>query len=569
MSKGIEGETDMKMALRLLLVLTMLFVAACGNSKESNEQQLTEEATTSKAPIIVRIASGDANTNWDNMESEIGKLINEKTGISLEFDFPRGESDAERFALMIASGDFPDLVMPKENVKQLVDAKALLDLRPLIEEHAPNIMKVYGEYINRLVYSATDNSIYTLPLNGVGQAQLEAGGSFQLQHQALEELEYPEIKTVKDYEEAIKAYIEKSPITEDGLPRLGLSLNGGAAHALVSVTIPAIYATGAPYDGEFYVDQENYDVMLHYQRPEERAYFRWLNHMNDIGLLDKESFTHTYEQYKAKIASGRVIGTIGQDWNDDAAAQNILKAEGKYEATYARFPVTLNVNDKNTLFQATGFIAEYGVGITVDAADPIAIIKFLDYLASDQGQVLVNWGIEGIHYKIDENGKRVIPAEVLERKLSDADSFQKQTGIGNYFMSARYGDGMLDPTGNYYTTNFPEQIAVAYSEADLKTLSAYNAAMYKDLWPAESDFLERAYGAGWMIDFDPSSEANVILQKAQALVKNYIPQVILAKPKQFDTIYDEFLAELEKIGVEKMNAEFSQLIKDRVKMWSN
>ncbi len=559
----------MKMALRLLLVLTLLLVAACGSSKESNEQQEIDEVPTSKAPLIVQIASGDVNSNWDNMESDIGKLIKIKTGISLEFDFPQGESNTELFALMIANGEYPDLVMPMENVNQLVDAKVLLDLRPLIEEHAPNIMKVYGEYINRLVYSATDNSIYTLPINGVGQAQLEAGGSFQIQHQVLEELGYPYIKTVKDYEEAIKAYIEKSPTTEEGLPRLGLSLNGGVSHMLVSVTNPAIYATGAPYDGEFYVDQETYDVMLHYQRPEERAYFHWLNHMNDIGLLDKESFTHTYEQYKAKIASGRVIGTIDQDWNDDAAAQNVLKAEGKYGATYAKFPITLNENDKNALFQGTGLIAGNGVGITIDAADPVATIKFLDFLASDEGQVLVNWGIEGIHYNIEENGKRVIPVDIFDLKINEADSFQKQTGIGNYFLSARYGDGVLDPTGNYYTTNFPEQIAAAYSEADLKTLSAYNAATYKDLWPAESDFPERAYGAGWMIDFDPASEANVIFQKCQDLVKEYIPKIILAKPKQFDIIYDEFLAELEKIGVETMNAEFSQLIKDHVNMWSN
>ena len=457
--------------------------------------------------------------------------------------------------------------MPKGNTNKLVDAGALLDLRPLLEEHAPNLMKVYGEYINRLVYSSTDDSIYTLPLDGVGQTYFESGGGFQLQHQVLESLGYPEINTVKDYENAIKTYIEQNPTTEDGQPRLGLSLNGGEWQILISVTNPAFYATGAPDDGEYYVNQENYEVMMHYQRAEEREYFRWLNHMNDIGLLDPESFIQKYDQYKSKIASGRVLGIIDQDW-DYAEAENALKAEGKFGATYARFPVTLDETYQSAAFQGTGYLAGYGIGITVDAKDPVRIIKFLDYLASDEGQVLVNWGIEGVHYTVDADGKRSIPADVQDRKINDANNFKKETGIANYWLSARYGDGVLDPSGNYYTTNFPDQIVAGYSEADQKTLAAYGATTYKDLWPADDAFPERKYGAGWTINFDTASDANVIFQKSQDLMKKYIPKAILASPADFDKVYDEFMAELDKVGVSKMNEEYSKLIKERVEMWS-
>lgn len=558
-----------KMGLSLLLIMTMLFIAACGNSNNGGNSSSNNSANKGEStePITIRLASGDTNPDWDKMQSEIGKVLQEKTGITLEVESPVGGSDADMFALMVASDEYPDLVMPKGNVNKLVDAEALLDLRPLLEEYAPNIMKVYGEYIDRLVYSSTDDAIYTLPLDGVGHTYFEAGGGFQIQHQVLEELGYPEIKTVEDYENAIKTYLEKNPTTEDGQPRVGLSLNGGEWQILISVTNPAFYATGAPDDGEFYVNQDTYEVMMHYQRPEEREYFRWLNHMNDIGLLDPESFVQKYDQYKAKVASGRVLGIIDQDW-DYAEAENALKAEGKYDETYARFPVTLNESYKDASYMGTGYIAGYGVGITVDAKDPVRIIKFLDYLASDEGQVLVNWGIEGIHYTVDEDGKRVIPDEIQNRKVNDANNFKKETGIGNYWLSARYGDGVLDPTGNYYTTNFPEQYIARYSEADKKTLAAYGATTYKDLWPSDDEFEERAYGAGWTISFDTASDANVIFQKSQDLMKKYIPQAILADPADFDKIYDEFLAQLDKIGVDKMNAEYSQMIKDRVEMWS-
>jgi len=559
-----------KLGLSLLLVMTMLFLAACGSNNNTGSSNSGSNASGEEAslkPMTIRLASGDANPQWDNMQSDIGKLIKEKTGISVEQEFPVGGSDADMFALMVASDEYPDLVMPKGNVNKLVDAGALIDLRPLLEEHAPNIMKVYGEYINRLAYSAEDDAIYTLPLDGVGQTYFDAGGGFQIQHQVLEALGYPEIKTVKDYENAIKTYLEENPTTEDGQPRIGLSLNGGEWQILISVTNPAFYATGAPDDGEYYVDQDTYDVVMHYQRPEEREYFRWLNHMNDIGLLDKESFVQKYDQYKAKVASGRVLGIIDQDW-DYAEAENALKAEGRFNETYANFPVTLDETYKDASYMGTGYLASYGIGITVDAKDPVRIIKFLDYLASEEGQILVNWGIEGTHYTVDADGKRVIVPEYQDMKINDNNKFKKQTGIGNYFMSARYGDGVLDSTGNYFTTNFPEQIIAQYSEADKKTLAAYGKTVYKDFWPSGDEFKEREYGAGWTISFDTASEANVIFQKSQDIMKKYIPQAILAKPADFDKVYDEFMAELDKINVAKMNAEYSELIKKRVEMWS-
>ena len=73
----------------------------------------------------------------------------------------------------------------------------------------------------------------------------------------------------------------------------------------------------------------------------------------------------------------------------------------------------------------------YGVGITTNAKDPVRAIKFLDYLASEEGQVLTNWGIEGKQYNVVD-GKRIIPQDVNNKKINDAANFQKETGIGLY-----------------------------------------------------------------------------------------------------------------------------------------
>ena len=104
-----------------------------------------------------------------------------------------------------------------------------------------------------------------------------------------------------------------------------------------------------------------------------------------------------YDQYIAKIASGRVLGLIDQDW-DFQDGENALKAEGKFEYGYGHYPVTLTEEFKDTSFWPVGFSPGWGVGITVDCPDPVRAIKFLDFLASEEGQILDNWGIEGKHY---------------------------------------------------------------------------------------------------------------------------------------------------------------------------
>ncbi|MDF2837875.1 MAG: family 1 extracellular solute-binding protein, partial [Paenibacillus sp.] len=89
-----------------------------------------------------------------------------------------------------------------------------------------------------------------------------------------------------------------------------------------------------------------------------------------------------------------------------------------------------------------------------------------------------------------------------------------------------------------------------------------------DLWPANDAFPERKYGAAWTLPFETGSQANVIFQKTQDIMKKRIPEAILAKPADFDKVYDAFLKDLDDAGVAKLNEEFSQMVKDRVALWS-
>lgn len=567
----------MKKSTRLVaiffIIASLLTLAACGssnnggNTSPGNSSTNTEQGTGGDGalePITFSWFSADPVSNWNNMQDKVGQEITRRTGVTLQAQFAM---DQNAIPLMIASGDYPDLISPKGDAAKLVDAGALLDLRPLLEEHGQNILKVYGDYIDRLRWSKDDDAIYILPsLNAVDHQYMDIGGAFHIQHEALKATGYPELKTVKDYEETIKKFLEENPTTEDGQKRIGITFLADGWRILIGVTNPAFLTTGAPDDGEVYIDPETYEVTYHYRRPVEKEYFRWLNHINNIGLLDPEAFTQKEDQYKAKIATGRVVGVIDQDWGFQDAV-NSLKAEGKFEQTYAHFPITLTEEYKDHQLQSSGFMGGWGTGISVNCKDPVRAIKFLDFLASEEGQILINWGIEDEHYYYDEEGVRRIFPEVQERKNNDANAFAKETGIGFYHISARYGDGVKDSTGNYYTTTWPEQVIENYHEVEKETLAQYGVDRWIELWPQPEEFPVKAWGAAWDIPVPSDSEYAILAKRMEEITWQRIPQIILADPSEFDALWDAYMQELLDNGVEKMEDEFEQYVKERVELW--
>ncbi|MBR2567229.1 MAG: ABC transporter substrate-binding protein [Paenibacillus sp.] len=553
------------LSLSVSLTLSVNVLAGCSSDRERAGSENTREEGND--PVTFSFFGADANPNWNNMKDEVGREITKQTGVTLNAEFAVADP-SQRLALISASGDYPDMISPKGDLDKLVDAGAMLDLTDLIEEHAPNLKKLFGEQIKRLRYSNEDPSIYVIPTySSIDGVNFVAGSGFELQHRAVKEAGYPEINTVKDFEHVIRNYLEKYPVDEKGNPNIGLSLNADDWRIQITVTNPAAETTGKSGDGEYYIDPDTYEATYHFRTEGEKEYFQWLNHMYNTGLLDKESFVQKNDQYQAKIASGRVIGLTDVDWGY-GDGEKALKAEGKYDQTYGHYSVMLSEKYKDNRFQSTGFMSGWGVGITTACKDPVRAIQFLDFLASEQGQVLNNWGIEGKHYEI-QDGKRVVPADIQERIINDNIAFSRESGIGFYTnLGAHYGDGVKDSTGNYYTKNYPEQIVENYTVADKETLKAYNATTWMDLFPNEKDFPVKPWGAVWNISVPSDDEINIIANKVKDITWRQIPLAVMSKPEEFEAIWNDYQQMLIDAGVEKMEQGFTKYVQDRVKLWN-
>ncbi len=556
----------------LCFVMVITLLGGCKQSAEKETGVQKAESSTGKSdgaektPITFTYWSADTTAGQmdDGNKSPVSKKIAELSGVTVDKEFAVGDP-REMLAIMAASGEYPDFIYALEYSNIIVDAGGFIQLDELIEEYGPNIKKLYGDDLAHLKYSETDPHIYFLGLPNVGRVRYEPEAGFELQHAVLKELGYPKMETLQEFENAIKAYKDKYPQI-DGKPTIGLSLLADDWRIKITVTNPAVFATGGPDDGEWYYDSETGKAMLHLTRPEEKEYFRWLNHMNEIGLLDPESFVQKYDQYQAKIAEGRVLALADSNW-EYVDAETALVSAGKAERGYAMLPLVLDSSYKYADFRKTGYSGGYGIGITSSCKDPVAAIKFLDWMCSDEAQILARWGIEGEHYDIVD-GERFFNEETFQSWKNDVD-FATKTGIGIYSWPwPGYGDGAVDANGKNYGPIYKQNIIDTYSDAAKETLAAYGAEIWKDLYPGESEFEESQYGTLWEINIPTDTDAAIIMQKYDEITAKRIPAAVLAKPEEFDALWDQYLAELESAGIDQLEKEFNELIQGRLRLWN-
>ena len=466
-----------------------------GSAAEASSSGETADDADDKSPITFEYFNADGkNGNWDN---PVAKAITEATGVTLDVSYPvASQGDAkEDVALMIANDEYPDMIYAKGSATDLYQAGALIDMTDLIEKYGPNIKKMYGAELEKLKWSQDNPGIYQLSYAGVNQKTLTTGGSCQIQWAALKENDYKYPKTLDEYEKMIKSYLAAHPKTEDGLDMIGITMSASDWHWMITLGNPAgLIADASPDNGQWIIDDE-YNVHYKHVTDEEKEYFKWLCRMYNEGILDPNFATQTDDDYIAKVASGRVVAITDAEWHY-SQCEATLVADGKVDQTYVGLPVTLREDqvEKALLYQGT--TVGWGIGITKSCEDPVRAIKFLDYLCSDEGQILYHWGIEGENYFLDDNGQPYRTDEEVAKAQSDPD-YAKNTGIDNYTGFPIYGTGSYSEDGFPYTPTTKESVIANYNTAEKEGCEAMGFEMLTDMFAQPEEFDLLPYSALW------------------------------------------------------------------------
>ena len=143
-----------KKVLSLLLagLMTTSIFVGCGKKGDDNNSNASEEVD--KSPITFTIFSADLSEDIP-FTDDVAKKITELTGVTLKFEHPVA-GDTQAVPLMIASGEYPDLIYAKGDTSKLIDAGAIIKLDDYFEKSGDNLKALYGDQLNRLRYSSDD-----------------------------------------------------------------------------------------------------------------------------------------------------------------------------------------------------------------------------------------------------------------------------------------------------------------------------------------------------------------------------------------------------------------------------
>ncbi|CAM4491770.1 extracellular solute-binding protein [Paenibacillus tarimensis] len=545
----------------LVVSILMMLLAACSNSNNGPSHQepggtAKSSTTNENEPITLTYF---LNAPGDNVPEhfKLGDLITEKTGVTVKYERLVGEIE-QKLGVMIAGGEYPDMIYAGDRTSKLIDAGALLPLEDLIEEHAPTLKKLYEPYWDRI--KAADGHIYALP-NSVptGQPNRWVNAAFWIQKDVLKDAGYPKITTFDQYVEVLKAYAKKYPQIDgqDTVPFAILTYDW----RIFTLTTAMQFLAGGPNDSRAMVNPETGELNF-YQTDENvsKRYYEKLNEMWNEGLIDKEAFVMNYDQYLAKLSSGHVLGMHDQSWQFQDATQ-ALKQQGKLDRMYAPLQLTFDDSIPGDYLDVPSI--NYGIGwsMSVDNKDPVRTIKFIDQLATDEMQILRNWGVKDEDYKVDENGRFYRTEE--QRKWFEI-SENALGWDGKILWFYPNAAGTLPDGNNYMPGEQPEEIAAGYSDTDREILKAYGVKTYPELFnPANP---KRKYFPLWSIEL--TEDMKLFDQKLGDLNRKYPPQMVVAKSKdEFNAIWDEYVKAVNKLDVEGWMAYHTKHVKDRMDNW--
>ena len=541
-------------ALLLTAAMVAGLAAGCGGKKKESGSGSTDE----NGVTTLTFYNSDLQED-DPWTDPVAEILTEKTGVKLDTDHPVGE-DKERISLMIAEQKFPDMIYAKGDAGSLIDAGVLIDMTDLIEEYGPNIKKMYGDEFDKLKHSEDDPSIYQLSSYQMGGTKYEDSGTAQVQFAVLKENNYEVPKSLDEFEKMIKDYLAAHPKTEDGMDMIGISLSASDWHWMITLGNPSGYiAEGAPDNGQWLID-EDYNATYKFASEKVREYFQWLNRMYNEGILDPEFATQTHDDYIAKISSGRVLALFDTLW-DYQDGEKILKQDGKLEQTYCGLPLGMDESVKVPTLMYQGLATGQGVGITTSCENPEAAIKYLDYICSDEGQVLVNWGIEGTNYLVDEDGHRYREQDEIDASKNDK-NYKKTTGVGFHsYPFPQYGVGVEDSTGSTYTTDSRDSVIAEYNEEQKAACEAWGVEALLDIFPQPDEFETPDYSPVWAMS--KPVEFDEIGNKLDEIAQASLISCVMAKEADFDKTYDEMLSELEGSGMSEAAEMLTEIVKGK------
>ena len=194
-----------------------------------------------------------------------------------------------------------------------------------------------------------------------------------------------------------------------------------------------------------------------------------------------------------------------------------------------------------------------GFGIAATAEDPERLVQLLDTLLSDEWQILLQWGVEGEDYTV-ENG-RMLMNEEQYKHLSDAE-WKRANKAEAIFTSAPKKQGTMDDGNAWDPTRQPEIRTANEPQYDKDLYAKLGIKAIEELFNPAIELAP--YGEAWQIDKEP---IDTDYQKWLAIQMEWLPKIITCDPSEIDANFAAFQAEIKPYSEIYANFMHEEILK--------
>ncbi|RXZ82036.1 ABC transporter substrate-binding protein [Paenibacillaceae bacterium] len=494
----------------LLLAATLFssVLAGCANKEEpANGGNQGESPSGTKEVTLKVLHNWNGSTGSDIDMTPVERVIKEKTGVTVEWEYTTG-SETEKVNAIFATQDLPDIYTGPawggelDGLIKAAKEDQLVDISGKLSEY-PNLAKsVAKENVPPALYEkaidAYDGKKYMLlqnqPATDVDAEDWLYGFYVRKDIAEAVNVDPQSVKTKEDFYNFLKT-IKDSGMQSNGQPIIPL---GGFSNGWAVGIGNTMF-----YGGAGFVDKGDGTLEHHSFSKGFDDYTLYYRNLLSEGLLDAEAFTQTDPIAKEKISQGRVAMLAAHYPAILDATKEYVEANpgtdyvpvGPLERAGAEpnRPVDLGIQGNNV------------TAITKAAKDVDAALRLLDFLASDEGFLLVRYGVQGEHWDMVD-GKPTPKKEWFDKFAADTSGKlveRKNVGIEIGFQSMS-GLDRINSVGGGKIWDSPERVeAVEKARGILrpdgiKVISAYNPGdviIKSDKWESLKPSMDRVNDA--------------------------------------------------------------------------
>ncbi|QNK55876.1 extracellular solute-binding protein [Paenibacillus sp. PAMC21692] len=518
-------------AISIMLGAAML-TAGCTSAPEGEKPSIPDN-TQAPATVSYPLKAGSTLTSWqtlnnnllsvniENMSETIfGQELEKQTGVKVTYTHPPVGQTTEKFNLMVASNELPDVVeytwtaYPGGPEKAIKD-KVILPLNDIIDQYAPNLKQIIESDPELARQLKTDSGqYYVFPMLREAPVQLVYEGPV-LRKDWLDELGLPVPTTIDEWYITLKAFKEKKNVAAPFTARYA-----GGKWDLEDTFIGAFQTSNG-----FYLDDQG---KVHYgpYDPQFKDALELLRKWYQEGLIDKDfaipdSDGKTLDTKITSGISGATVGLIGGGigrWLDTMKTK-----DPAFDLVGAPYPV-LNKGEKAFIGQRDFKYNPSGsAAISASSKHVETAARWLDYAYSEEGKMLFNYGIEGESYTVENEVPKFTDLILNNKDLN------VQQILSQY--SKQAGPYLTDKHRN--TNTYPQQDEAAQVWSDTE---AVKHMLPKFITPTPEESAQAA-----KIETDLNS------YKEEMFVK-----FIMGKESLDD--FEKYQQQLKTIGVEKVIA---------------